>query len=406
MRRAKIAELSATALEIAAVSVVLYGGLLLSFTPWEVQAKNPPGLTLSTPYPAQVVEVGRTITLPLTVRNTELPPQIVRLEMREIPQGWKATVLGNNQIVKALYVESNDSATVNLKLEPPSGQTPGVYRFRVVAQGQGERAKVELPLELIVEEKLPPRLQFDVELPTLRGTAGSTLRYRATLKNDSDEELLINLDSEAPEGFTVSFKLGFGSQEVTSFPIKAAESKSIDIEVVPPRQTSAGDYPLRVRALSGEVQATLPLTATVTGQAKLNVTTPDGRVSTEATAGRETPLKILLRNEGSAPAKDIELSASPPFGWSVEFEPKKIAEIPPNGQAEATAKIKPSEKAVAGDYNISISARSQAEGGSISSSEQFRITVMTSTIWGIVGVILIAVALGVVGLAVTRFGRR
>ncbi len=405
MRRAEINALLSPLLYLY-LGMFLSLSLSLSLTP--AQAKNPPGLTLSTPYPAQVVELGKTITLSLTVRNTELPPQIVRLEMLEIPEGWKATFLGGGQIIKALYVDSDDSATVSLKLEPPSAQTPGLYRFRVVVQGQDGRARSELPLELSVAERLPPRLQFDVELPTLRGTPGSTLRYRATLKNDSDEELLINLDSEAPEGFTVRFKLGFGSQEVTSFPLKAAESKSLDIEVMPPRQTSAGDYPIRVRALSGEAQAALQLTATVTGQAELTVTTPEGRVSAEATAGRETPLKIIVRNNGSAPARDVELSASPPFGWSVEFDPKKIAEIPPNGEAEALAKIKPSEKAVAGDYTLSISARSQAEGSSvsISDSEQFRITVMTSTIWGIVGVILIAVALGVVGLAVARFGRR
>jgi uncharacterized membrane protein len=37
---------------------------------------------------------------------------------------------------------------------------------------------------------------------------------------------------------------------------------------------------------------------------------------------------------------------------------------------------------------------------------EFRITVKTSTLWGIVGVGLIAVAVAVVGFAVMRFGRR
>jgi len=32
--------------------------------------------------------------------------------------------------------------------------------------------------------------------------------------------------------------------------------------------------------------------------------------------------------------------------------------------------------------------------------------VQTSTLWGLVGVVLIAVAVGVVGFAVSRFGRR
>jgi uncharacterized membrane protein len=65
--------------------------------------------------------------------------------------------------------------------------------------------------------------------------------------------------------------------------------------------------------------------------------------------------------------------------------------------------IKPAEKAVAGDYEITVRARPEA--GS-SESTDFRITVRTSTVWGIVGVAIIAVAVFIVGLAVTRFGRR
>ncbi len=41
-----------------------------------------------------------------------------------------------------------------------------------------------------------------------------------------------------------------------------------------------------------------------------------------------------------------------------------------------------------------------------SKAVDFRITVLTSTLWGLVGVALIAVAVAVVGLAVVRFGRR
>ena len=45
-----------------------------------------------------------------------------------------------------------------------------------------------------------------------------------------------------------------------------------------------------------------------------------------------------------------------------------------------------------------------AEGGS--ESADFRITVRTSTLWGVVGIALIAVAVAVVAAAVFRFGRR
>jgi uncharacterized membrane protein len=47
-----------------------------------------------------------------------------------------------------------------------------------------------------------------------------------------------------------------------------------------------------------------------------------------------------------------------------------------------------------------------ANAGDVSSSADFRITVSTSTLWGLVGVLLVAVALGVVTFAVNRYGRR
>jgi len=358
------------------------------------------GLRISTPYPAQVIEPQETVTLSLTVRNRDLPPQIVYLDVKESPEGWKTSFSGGGRTVKAVYVDTDDTASVSLKLEPPEDVPAGTYRFVVVARGND--AEAELPIELTVEEKLPPKLKFDVELPTLRGSPNTTFRYRATLENEGDEEILVNLDADAPEGFQVTFKLRFGSEEVTSIPLKPGESKSLDIEVRPPRQTPADEYKIRVRAQGGEAFAALTLTAVVTGRPDLDVTTPDGRLSGRATAGRENTFKIVVRNRGSAPARDVEMSAFEPSGWTVEFEPKRISEIPPDGEKEVIAKIKPSDKAVAGDYMLTIRANAQGE----SDSAELRITVVTSTLWGVVGIALIAVALGVVGLAVARFGRR
>lgn len=382
------------------LSLLALPGLPLHAQEGTSPAGSESGLTISTPYPAQVVEPRETVTLSLTVRNRDLPPQIVHLEVKESPEGWKTSFSGGGRTVKAVYVDTDDSVSVSLKLEPPEDVPAGTYRFVVAARG--DDAEAELPIELTVEEKLPPKLKFDVELPTLRGSPNTTFRYRATLENEGDEEILVNLDAEAPEGFQVTFKLRFGSEEVTSIPLKPGESKSLDIEVRPPRDAPADEYKIRVRAQGGEAFAALTLTAVVTGRPDLDVTTPDGRLSGRATAGRVNTFKIVVRNRGSAPARDIEMSAFEPSGWTVEFEPKRISEIPPDGEKEVLAKIKPSDKAVAGDYMLTIRANAQGE----SDSAELRITVVTSTLWGVVGIALIAVALGVVGLAVARFGRR
>ncbi len=374
--------------------------LLIGLLALPALAQKPRGLTLSTQYPAQSVQVGETVIISLTVTNRGLAPQIVRVSMKEVAEGWKASLTGGGRPVQAVYVDTDESASLSLKLEPPAGVQAGTYRFVVLARGQN--AQSELPLELTVEAQLPPQLQFETELPTRRGTSTTTFRYSATLTNKGEQETTVNLEADAPEGFQVTFKLRFGSEEVTSFPIKAGESKNLDIEVRPPKQAQAGEYPITVRALGGQAQAVLALRAIITGQAELSVTTPDGRLSAQATAGRENTLTIRVHNRGTAPARDVELSSFPPVGWNVEFEPKTLPEIAPDNFAEVTAKIKPSDKTVAGDYMLTITARSE----SISDSKEFRITVVTSTVWGLVGIGIIVIALGVVGWAVSRFGRR
>jgi Predicted membrane protein len=133
------------------------------------------------------------------------------------------------------------------------------------------------------------------------------------------------------------------------------------------------------------------------------VTTTGGRLSANAYIGKETPVKIIVQNSGTAAAHNVSLYASEPAGWKVNFDPKQIPEIPAGKQVQVTAKIRPADKAVAGDYMVTI--RANADGG-VSDSTDFRITVLTSTLWGVVGIALIAIAVLIVGLAVIRFGRR
>jgi uncharacterized membrane protein len=121
------------------------------------------------------------------------------------------------------------------------------------------------------------------------------------------------------------------------------------------------------------------------------------------TAGRENPVKLLVKNEGSAPAKNLAFSAFEPSGWEVKFEPDKIDLLEPGKEAEVTARTKPSPKAVTGDYVVTLSLRGD---DGLSESLDYRATVVRSTLWGLVGVGLMALALLVLGFAVNRYGRR
>ena len=62
----------------------------------------------------------------------------------------------------------------------------------------------------------------------------------------------------------------------------------------------------------------------------------------------------------------------------------------------------PSDKAIAGDYMLGM----RAVHGAGNKSSDFRVTVRTSTLWGVAGIAVIAAALIVLVVAMLRYGRR
>lgn len=372
--------------------------VLMTSGPALAQEDSQPDLMISTTYPSQIIEPEESVNLTITVSALGVS-QTVEMVMDEIPTGWESTFRGSGRIINSVFVEAGSSETVDLRLDPPEDVEPGSYNFTILARSETKRA--ELEITLTVQEKVPASLSFKTDLPTIKGSPTTTFRYTATLKNEGDQELTINLNADTPSGFTTKFKVS--GQEVTSFPLAANQSKTISIELDPIVEVSADSYPFTIFATGGDLQESLNLTAEVTGQHSLSISGQDGRLSTKANAGKATSLQIVVRNTGTAPAQGVELSSTAPTGWIVSFDPEVIAEIPADEQVEVTARLTPAEKAIAGDYMITVRAR-PLDGGT--ESAEFRITVTTSTLWGVIGIALIAVSVGVVALAVMRFGRR
>ena len=355
-------------------------------------------LALVTSYPDRIIGIGETVDLKLTLQPAPTL-QILQLSVDQLPEGWTATFRGDGQIVSAVEVTPNNPESVDLRLDPPADVKSGNYQMTVEAKGDG--VSTQLPIDLTVKEKLPARLSFDAPLPTIKGAPNSVFRYSVELKNEGDEDLNVNLSADSSSNFLIKFKSS--AQEVTTLPVGANKSENISVEAQPLGDVPAGNYPIKIYAQGGDVQTEYDLQADVIGQSQLSVTAPDGRLSGQATSGKETPFKIVLQNTGTASAYGVQLTSTEPSGWSVVFDTNQVAEVPAGQQVDVTARIKPPDKAISGDYVVTVKA--QPVDGATTSAD-YRITVVTSTIWGIVGIGLIAVSVAIVGIAVTRFGRR
>lgn len=358
------------------------------------------GLWLTTGFPSRSAEMGNSISIDLDLQNKALPPQRVQMSVDGVPSGWKSEFVGDGSGISAAMVNTNDSQDFSLKLTPPKDAKAGQYDFKIV--GKADSQTLTLPIDLKLTAPKTAKLELTPKLPDLQGTSKTTFSYEANLQNDSLKNTVVNLSAQAPDGFQVTFTQGYSSQQIASLPLKAGASKTIKATVTPPDDTAAGKYKVMLAAQSSVASASAPVELTITGQPKINLLGPNGRLSGTATAGKERDFTFTIVNSGSKVAQDVKVSATPPDGWKIEADPKTIASIAPNGKQTVSLHVTPSGKAVAGDYMLDVSAR----GKGASDDEQFRVTVETSTLWGATGLGVIAAALIVMAVGVRRYGRR
>ena len=358
------------------------------------------GLYLMTDYPAITVRPGTTSSIPLRLQNYGLSPEGYHLSVDGVPKGWTATILGGGQPVAAAMPAPDGSVSLQLRLEVPGTSDLAKQTLTIKAEGQG--AQASLPLDVALAKDLPTKLTVSSKLPSLRGSPKSNFEYALTIKNDSGRNLTASFAADAPADFETSFTEAYGTQELSSIPIEAGQSKDIKLRVRPPSSVDAGHFPVTVTVNADDAFAKTELALDVVGQPQLQVAGREGLLSARAVASKQSTVPIVVTNSGTAPADNVTLNASAPTGWRVSFEPATIERLVPGKDAEIQALITPSDKSLAGDYMVTVRANSRGEGA----SSQFRIAVSTSTVWGIAGAGVIGVALLLMLGAVARFGRR
>ncbi|HEY1506858.1 MAG TPA: NEW3 domain-containing protein [Stellaceae bacterium] len=380
-------------------------GLLLALAAPAVAADttsgHPKGLWLTTDYPSVTARAGDSTTVKIKLQNYELPPERVALSVDGVPQGWTATILGGGAPITAAMPATDDNVQISLRLDIPSGVASGTQT--VTLHAKAADATVALPIDVTIGQLLPAKLVLKTKNPSLIGTAKTSFEFQFNVANQSDRDLTVKFTARAPQGFQTAFQEAYGTQDIASIPVEAGKDKDLKVKVTPPSDAKAGNYPVAVQVQAEEATVNGQMVMQITGQPQLKLSGQDGRLSTTATAGAGTPVSLTLSNDGSAPAKDISLTSSPPTDWKVSFEPDKIAQLAPGQKIDVQAQLTPSSKAIAGDYMTTFSANGN---DSASSSADIRVTVSTSTMWGIVGVALVAIALLIAVGAVARFGRR
>ena len=205
-----------------------------------------------------------------------------------------------------------------------------------------------------------------------------------------------------PSGWDVSFAPSVSSTKVAALTVSARTSQGVTVSVTPPENIEMGTYEIPCTATSADESLSLPLSVTINGSYGLTLSTPSGRLSTDAYANQEGAVQLSLTNTGNTELTNVNLTSSAPTGWNVRFASETIDLLEAGATVETTAYITPGEDAMSGDYVTTITARSSDASDSV----EFRITVKTETKWGVVGIgVIVLLVLGLAGV-MRKFGRR
>ena len=86
----------------------------------------------------------------------------------------------------------------------------------------------------------------------------------------------------------------------------------------------------------------------------------------------------------------------------MEFSESTISVLEAGASCDVTAKVTPSEDALSGDYVLTLTAKTSEA----SDDAEFRVTVKTETLWGVVGVLIIVCVCVVLWFVFRKYGRR
>ncbi len=262
------------------------------------------------------------------------------------------------------------------------------------------------------QEESAGKIKLSCQYPQIKKNATEAFTFDIEVKyTGATDPQFVQFKVTVPDTFNYKLQKSLGGEEITGLyvdPTKTYSPDKVELSVGWAYQgdiPEPGEYPITVEAFSGDITDSIELKAIIIARYGLTLTTPTGRLNANATAGKESSFTVVLTNTSTITLENIKFDTKyNPEGWTVEFDPKEVDNLGVLDDQRVNVKITPPEKTIAGDYMMKISAADNSKNAS--AEAEIRVTVLTPTIWGWVGVII--VVLVVIGLIVMfwRFGRR
>ncbi|KXA96897.1 hypothetical protein AKJ37_04190 [candidate division MSBL1 archaeon SCGC-AAA259I09] len=390
-------------------AITLFGLILiLGLTVPHVYADSSGEVSMTTPFPHVVIGSGESVDRKITIHNPSSSSKLVNFSISTANDNWSASLRESGVEVKSAYLQAGGESNLTLRISPPTDTKEGTYPVEVKALNQEETVLDTLEILVDVEPSAVTGIEVQTKYPKMEGPPGKKMEFTIDVTNHGDRKTInYGVNVQGQEGWKTNISPRFEDKSINSQSFEAGEEKTINLTVTPPETVKPDDYKVDFVASSGAVKDNLSLIVSIPGTYKLDLTTKTGRLNTKIERGSTGTVQLVVRNRGSAPLKNIQLSTgyNLPSGWSTEFNPETVPVIEPKSQQTVELTVETADDTVPGDYSFEIRANA-TEPYDRTASFDLRVTVSPGTSWGFVGIGIIGIILAGLFLMFWRFGRR
>jgi len=372
----------------------------LGFAQQEEKDRPVRSIFMAAEYPGVQVPVDENVNMDIIFHNKGKTDENVDIRLAEIPRGWEARVKSFRFTVTGVHVPAAADKTLSFEAVPGKEVAPGNYEFRIEAQTDDGKFKMDQKIVVVVtaaeaKSEQDRGVQLTTSYPEIRGPSDATFEFSVEVENKLEKDAVFDLFAQGPKGWDINFKPAYESKYITSLRLQSNRNQTIAVEVKPALMAAAGEYPIGIRVGSGDAKGEVQLAVILTGTYDLEVGTASGLLSLNAARGKPANLSFYVKNSGSAANHDVKFMSFKPENWNVTFNPEQVDLIDPGDLKQIEMTITPYDDALVGDYSISVNI----EGEKASKMIEFRTTVKASAAWGWIGIgIIVAVIGGLFGI--------
>ncbi len=238
---------------------------------------------------------------------------------------------------------------------------------------------------------------------------GESADVPLTLSNTGYLNQTYSLSSKTNSSLTTSFS--YQDFNVTNVYVGAGEEESVTAKIEVPDTAELGTYDVSLVA-ENFTKFSEDLKVEVRGAEVEREISLDLRQSyTQAQSGEEIELRMWVRNGGTGyrpgggvSLENVEFDVNVPNSWDYSLSPEAIGTLQSHESQQVMLTVEVPEDAQTGDFFIEASASS--EETSMEEPEEVRVNIREESGMGVVGLILMAISLGMLVFVYRKFGRR